>query len=83
MRQRIQTPGCVRPSRNVGKKPSHGLRHTVASDLVQSGAPIHVAQKQLGHASASVTLGIYAHAQRKGLAEAGRALEDYRRRGGG
>ncbi len=66
-----------------GKKPSHALRHTVASDLVQSGAPIHVAQKQLGHASASVTLGIYAHAQRKGLAEAGRALEDYRRRGGG
>ena len=31
----------------------------------------------------SVTLGIYAHAQRKGLAEAGRALEDYRRCGGG
>ena len=66
----------------VGKKPSHGLRHTVASDLVQSGAPIHVAQKHLGHASASVTLGIYAHAQKAGLAQAGRALEEYRRANG-
>jgi len=61
-----------------GKKPTHSLRHTVASDLVQSGAPIHVAQKHLGHASASVTLGIYAHAQRAGLEQAGKALEEYR-----
>ncbi len=33
-----------------------------------------------GTPNASVTLGIYAHAQTLGLAEAGRALEDYRRR---
>ncbi len=66
----------------VGKKPSHGLRYTVASDLVQSGAPIHVAQKHLGHASASVTLGIYSHAQKAGMAQAGRALEEYRRANG-
>ena len=63
----------------VGKKPTHSLRHTLASDLVQSGVPIHVAQKHLGHASASVTLGIYAHAQRAGLEQAGNALEKYRR----
>ena len=63
-----------------GKKPTHSLRHTMASDLVQSGAPIHVAQKHLGHASASVTLGIYAHAHRAGLEQAGRALEEFRRK---
>ena len=66
----------------TGKKPTHSLRHTMASDLVQSVAPIHVAQRHLGHASASVTLGIYAHAQKSGLKQAGRALEEYRRRGG-
>ncbi len=63
----------------VGKKPTHSLRHTLASDLVQSGVPIHVAQKHLGHASASVTLGIYAHAHRAGLEQAGKELEKYRR----
>ena len=64
----------------TGKKPTHALRHTMASDLVQSGAPIHVAQKHLGHASASVTLGIYAHANRSGLEQAGKALEEFRRK---
>ncbi len=62
-----------------GKKPTHSLRHTMASDLVQSGAPIHVAQRHLGHASASVTLAVYAHAKRDGLRQAGAALEEYRR----
>lgn len=66
-----------------GKKPTHSLRHTLASELVQAGVPIHVAQKHLGHASASVTLGIYAHAQRSGLQKAGAALEEYRRQGTG
>ena len=63
-----------------GKKPTHGLRHTLASDLVQSGAPIHVAQRMLGHSSAVVTLQIYAHAQRTGIEEAGKALEHFRKR---
>ncbi len=62
-----------------GKKPTHSLRHTMASDLVQSGAPIHVAQRHLGHASASVTLAVYSHAKRDGLRQAGAALEEYRR----
>lgn len=62
-----------------GKKPTHSLRHTMASDLVQSGAPIHVAQKHLGHSSAAVTLGVYAHAQKRGLRRAGEVLEAYRR----
>ncbi len=52
----------------------------MASDLVQAGTPTHVVQKHLGHASASVTLAVYSHAQRSGLKTAGDALEDYRRR---
>ena len=62
-----------------GTQKSHALRHTLASDLVQSGAPIHVAPKTLGHSSASVTLGIYAHAQRSGIEAAGKAREQWRR----
>jgi integrase len=64
----------------AGVRPTHALRHTLASDLVQSGAPIHVAQKLLGHSSPTVTLGVYAHAQRDGLEQAGRALESWRKR---
>ncbi len=63
-----------------GRKPTHAMRHTVASDLVQANVPIHVAQKHLGHSSPSVTLGIYAHAQKAGLKKAGDALQEYRRR---
>ncbi len=63
----------------IDKKPTHALRRTLASDLVLSGAPIYVAQKHLGHASASVTLGIYAHAHRAELEQGGKALEKYRR----
>lgn len=57
-----------------GKRPTHSLRHTVATELVQAGVPIHVAQKHLGHSSPVVTLGIYAHAQREGLRLAAEAL---------
>ena len=33
-----------------------------SSMLVESGAPVSVAQAQLGHADPSITLGIYSHA---------------------
>jgi integrase len=39
----------------------HAFRHTHSSMLVESGAPVSVAQAQLGHADPSVTLGIYSH----------------------
>ncbi len=67
-------------ARISAKKPTHSLRHMMASDLVQSGAPIHVAQRPLRHASASVTLAVYSHAKRDGLRQAGATLEEYRRR---
>jgi len=61
-----------------GKKPSHSFRHTVASDLVESGAPISVTQRLLGHANPAITLGIYARASRDGLERAAHELERYR-----
>ena len=40
----------------------HSLRHTHASELISNGVPITTVAKRLGHANASVTLSIYAHA---------------------
>jgi integrase len=38
------------------------FRHTHATLLVDGGAPVTVAQAQLGHADSRTTLGVYAHA---------------------
>ena len=38
----------------------HDLRHTAASLMVQSGAHVKLVQHQLGHATASMTMDIYA-----------------------
>ena len=64
----------------VGKKPTHAFRHTLATELAEAGVPVHVAQKHLGHASPVVTLGIYSHARKGALQDAGAALEAHRRR---
>ena len=39
----------------------HDLRHAAASILISSGASVMVVQRQLGHASAKMTLDRYAH----------------------
>jgi len=39
----------------------HAFRHTHASLLVESGAPVSVAQAQLRHADPKLTLGVYSH----------------------
>lgn len=39
----------------------HVIRHTAATDLEASGAPVKSTQRILGHASIQTTLGIYAH----------------------
>jgi len=39
----------------------HDLRHTHASLLLQAGVPIHAVSARLGHASPTITLGVYAH----------------------
>ena len=38
----------------------HDLRHTAASLMVSAGANVKAVQNQLGHASASMTLDVYA-----------------------
>lgn len=38
----------------------HDLRHTAASLAVQAGANVNVIQRNLGHASAAITLNVYA-----------------------
>lgn len=41
----------------------HDLRHAVATDLLFSGVRADAVQRQLGHTSVSITLGVYAHAR--------------------
>lgn len=38
----------------------HSMRHTAASLAVQSGANVKAVQRMLGHASAAMTLDVYA-----------------------
>lgn len=40
----------------------HSLRHTGASHLIAAGADVKTVQEMLGHASAKMTLDVYAHA---------------------
>jgi integrase len=46
----------------VPRRPAHYLRHAHASLLAASGLDIKTLQRRLGHAQASVTLDVYAHA---------------------
>ncbi|MDN5687787.1 MAG: site-specific integrase [Brachybacterium sp.] len=55
--------------------PPHDLRHTAASLAVQSGASVKVVQRMLGHASAAMTLDVYADLFDSDLDEVAEALE--------
>jgi integrase len=39
----------------------HGLRHTCATLLLQTGTPVHVVSERLGHSKVSMTPEVYAH----------------------
>jgi integrase len=45
---------------NLGKLTPHELRHTAASLAVSAGANVKAVQRMLGHASAAMTLDVYA-----------------------
>ncbi|WP_165242418.1 tyrosine-type recombinase/integrase [Corynebacterium lizhenjunii] len=53
----------------------HGLRHVAAGLMVSSGANVKVVQRQLGHASAAMTLDIYADLFDGDLDEVGRSMD--------
>jgi integrase len=40
----------------------HDLRHTHASLLLADGEPVKTVSERLGHASATITMTVYAHA---------------------
>ena len=53
----------------------HDLRHTYASMLIAQGENIKYIQNQLGHASPTITLNIYAHLMKDCNPEAASRLE--------
>ncbi len=50
----------IDPDTGVPGLTPHDLRHTAASLAVQAGANVKAVQRMLGHASAAVTLDVYA-----------------------
>jgi hypothetical protein len=48
------------PSNHSASRRTHELRHTAASLAVQAGANVKLIQQMLGHASAAMTLDVYA-----------------------
>lgn len=56
----------------------HGLRHTHATCLLQSGVNVKVVSERLGHSDVSMTMRVYAHALPSMQAEAVKALEKHK-----
>jgi integrase len=65
LRESKFVPGYFKPAvRAVGLPATvrfYDLRHTAASLLIREGASVKAVQKQLGHATASITLDTYGH----------------------
>ena len=56
--------------------PFHGLRHTSATILIANHSDIKTVQARLGHAEASTTMNIYAHALQETDRKAAATLEN-------
>ncbi len=59
--QRRLGPRRPPPSRNVAKVWLLALRHTAATRLVRTGAPLAVTQRVLGHSNPKLTARVYTH----------------------
>jgi integrase len=64
----------------VPRTTPHDLRHTAASLAVSAGANLKAVQKMLGHASAAMTLDIYADLFDDDLEAVATALDEARAR---
>lgn len=64
------------PADQLPAIPFHGLRHTSATLLIASKQDVRTVSSRLGHAQASTTMDIYAHALRETDRKAVNALEN-------
>ena len=71
-----RTPKALRKELAVHGAHIHSLRHTYAYLLKTSGVHVTTAQKLLGHADPSVTLGIYTRFRDEEIDSAGAAIMD-------
>lgn len=66
----------VKPEKVLPLIPFHGLRHTSATLLIASKQDVRTVSSRLGHAQASTTMNIYAHALQESDKRAANALEN-------
>lgn len=64
------------PDKQLPSIPFHGLRHTSATLLIASKQDLRTVSSRLGHAQASTTMNIYAHALKETDRKAVNALEN-------
>lgn len=74
----VLLPACKRAG--LRQITAHDLRHTAASLAVSSGADVKIVQRMLGHASAAMTLDVYADLFEDRLDEVADALSEARNR---
>lgn len=75
-RRQVDWPGTLAAMDLVAFRP-HDLRHTAASFWISCGADVKQVQAILGHASAEMTLDVYAHLLDQGLSEAARRMNTW------
>jgi integrase len=84
LRQSKFVPGYFKPAVRAAGLPAtlrfYDLRHTAASLLIREGASVKAVQRQLGHATASITLDTYGHLFPDELDQLADRLEDLRAR---
>ncbi len=62
-------------SKKLPKVSFHALRHTHVSQLIASGMDVLTISRRIGHASPTITLGVYGHMFKNGDAQAAAVIE--------